>query len=254
MKSISLITPCYNASKTIRETFESIRTQPPPAGFEYIVVDSNSTDGSSDLIAAATDIVTRHIREKDQGIYDGMNKGLKAATGDVIGIINSDDTLTQGALARIANEFQDISLDYIVSDVYTMDEAGTRTGVIKAEPQWLTGKTHPLGRDWRTKMVFPHPGVYVRRRVYEMAGLFDTSYRLCADHDFIARIIRQGFKGRYIPDHPLANFRLGGQSSSNVEACLLEDERIAVAHGLPWGFAKLIRLRKAYWARRNPLL
>jgi len=253
MKPISLITPCYNASKTIRDTFESIRTQPPPAGLEYIVVDSNSTDGSSDLISAAADIVTRHIREKDQGIYDGMNKGLRAARGDVIGIINSDDTLTPGALNRLSREFQDESLDYIVSDVYTMDDAGRRTGIIKAEPQWLTGRTHLLGRDWRTKMVFPHPGVYVRRRVYESAGLFDTRYRLCADHDFIARIIQQGFKGRYIPDHPLANFRLGGQSSTNVEACLLEDERIAVAHGLPWSLARMIRLRKSNWARRNPL-
>lgn len=253
MNKISLITPCYNAHTTIRETFESIRTQPPPTGFEYVVVDSNSSDGSSEIIATATDIVTKHIREKDQGIYDGMNKGLRAVTGDVIGIINSDDTLTPGALARISQEFEDPALDYVVSDVYTIDKIGARTGIIKAEPQWLSGKINPLGRDWRTKMVFPHPGIYVRRQVYERAGLFDTRYRLCADHDFVARIIRLGFNGKYIHDHPLANFRLGGQSSSNVEACLLEDERIAVTHGLPKILARLIRLRKAYWARRNPL-
>lgn len=251
MNTLSLITPVYNARATIGETFASVRQQQLGHQLEYIVVDANSTDGSSEFIASQLDLVSRHIREKDQGLYDGMNKGIAAASGDIVGIINADDTLAANALSRVLQAFEQLDIDYLVSDVNIMNEDGSPAGLIPARAQWLDGHKSLLGRDWRTSMVFPHPGVFVKRSVYLRLGLYDTRYRLCADHEFIARLIANGYKGHYMAGSALANFRLGGQSSNNWTACFLEDEHIAVAYGLHPLLARAIRWRKTWWARQQ---
>lgn len=250
LPSVSIVTPAFNAAKTIEETISSVRAQGADL-FEYIVVDANSTDGTSEILSSNSDIVTHHIRENDKGLYDGMNKGIKRATGEIVGIINADDFLMPGALFAVRSFFCENDVDFLVSDVATISEVGERIGVLKAETAWLSGKKSIIGRDWRINMVFPHPGIFVRRTVYDEIGLFDLSYKLCADHEFVARLLHNKLTGGYLAGKVLASFRLGGRSSSNLERCIREDEAIAIKYGVHPLFAKAIRKRKVAWIKAN---
>lgn len=237
---ITLITPVWNGVKTIAETIESVRLQQPYCT-QYIVLDSDSNDGTSELVKTMGNVVTHYIREKDGGLYDAMNKGIQRATGEIIGIINADDTLINGALKRVAEAFADPMVDFVYSDVEVFDDAGRDLGLFKARPEWVAGATYWHGRDWRFIVPLSHPGLFVRRRVYEEIGGFDLKFRLAADHEFIARLIARGRVGRYIPK-PLSRFRVGGLSGSDF-SIFTEDEIIAKRYGVPAWLAKLNRYR-----------
>src|SRR5688572_28993516 len=99
---ISVITPCFNSIGTLRETFESVAAQRYP-NLEHLVIDGGSTDGTVELLKHTPGITW--LSEKDTGIYDAMNKGIRRATGDIIGILNSDDRYSQGALMKVAQAF-----------------------------------------------------------------------------------------------------------------------------------------------------
>lgn len=247
---ISIITPAFNAVKTIRETLESVRIQGENV-FEYIVVDAMSTDGTSEIISEHTDIVTTHIRESDKGIYDGMNKGIEKSKGDIIGIINSDDILVEGALSHVRKKFSENNIDYLISDVETITEDGIPHGKIFADPKWLDGHKSLLGRDWRFNMVFPHPGLFIKRSVYEELGFYSLDFQLCADHEFLARMLTSNKRGLHIGTPSLASFRLGGRSSSNMESCIIEDKKIAIKYGMNPILAHFICMRKILWIRNN---
>ena len=249
--TISIITPAFNAEATIWETVSSLRAQT-LAPFEYVVVDAMSDDSTPDIIEASRDVVSKYIRERDDGIYHGMNKGLRAVTGEIVGIINADDALERTALARVARTFASHpETDFVFSDLKVIDAAGNFLRLQRADTRWVQGGTSFFGRDWRMNMVIPHPTLFVRRRVYAELGLFDTRYRLCADHEFVARLIRSRRKGRHIAGEPLASFRQGGQSTRKMIECFKEDELIARKYGVPSVFARLIRLNKSRWFRRH---
>ena len=252
MTLFSMITPVFNGAKTLAETIASVRAQHYHP-LEYIVVDALSTDATTDIIAANRDLVTKHIREADRGIYDAMNKGIKHAHGDMIGIINADDLLEVDALQQVAAAFADTDADYVCGDLTIMDEAGHAIGRQTAQSRWITGERNPLGRDWRMNIGLLHPSLFVRRRVYEKLGQFDLRFRLAADHDFIARMIADRRHGVYL-GQPLARFRLGGTSSNSLIECFREDEIIGRKHGVHPVLARLIRLRKSHYARRHAAL
>ena len=244
-----MITPVFNGAKTLTDTIASVRAQ----GYQplqYIIVDALSNDGTAEIIQSNRDLVTDHVREADRGIYDAMNKGISYARGDIIGIINADDVLEADALNRVARAFSEHDADYVCADLTIMDEAGHTIGQQAAESRWITGRRNPLGRDWRMNIGLPHPSLFVHRRVYERLGQFDLSFRLAADHDFVARMIASGQRGVYVGP-PLARFRLGGASSSSLIECFREDEIIARKHGVHPLLARLIRLRKSHYARRQ---
>ena len=154
---------------------------------------------------------------------------------EVVGIINADDQLEHGALLAVQAAFaQDPELDFVCSDVVLMDEGGQVCGLRPLDRKALHGGTDFFVRDWRFRTPFPHPALFVRRRVYDRLGGYDLRYRLSADHEFMARLVSQRCRGRAL-DAPLARFRLGGMSSSRSLQCFAEDAAIALEHGAhPW--------------------
>lgn len=248
--TISVITPLYNAVHTLPDTLQSVRAQ---AGYawEYIVVDALSTDGSSELIEQASDVVTLHLREADKGLYDAMNKGITQAHGDIICIINADDYLRPGALRAVSDAFADERIDYVFSDLDHVDLHGRLQRTVAPRLDWLQGKTSWLGRDWRMNMAVGHPALFVRRRLYQRLGLYDTRYRLSADHEFVARMIRAGALGHYLKGPALASFRVGGSSTQRMLECFQEDMHIATAYAVPRPLAALLRWNKVRWYHRT---
>lgn len=238
--SISIITPVLNGAATIGNTFASIREQAPYCS-EYIVVDAMSVDGTQELVERNADLVSVYIREPDKGLYDAMNKGIARATCDVIGIVNADDRLRPGALERVAQAFEDPQVSYVYSDVITLDEKGNHYGVAVAKSPQELKTLSPFGLDWRTLIPFCHASLFVRKRVYEQLGAFDLSFRIAADHDFIARMLAANLVGKKLSPE-LAYFRYGGVSAVGSRV-FDEKKRISIKHGVhPW-MAEFNRIR-----------
>lgn len=248
--TISVITPLWNAAATLPLTLEAVRAQAPHV-HEYIVVDAQSTDGSSELVDRARDVVTHHLRGPDRGLYDAMNKGITQASGDVVCIINADDTLRPGALAEVAAAFADETVDFVFSDLDYVDDDGHLLFTKAPRLDWVAGRTSLLGRDWRMNIAIGHPALFVRRRVYHRIGLYDLRWRLCADHEYVARMIHHRLKGRYLKGPALARFRVGGVSTQRMLECFREDMQIAIAYDVPRPLAALLRWNKERWYRNT---
>ena len=211
---ISLITICYNSGKTITDTFDSVLCQTYES-FEYIVVDGKSQDNTVQIIQeyekrfANRGVPMNWVSEKDKGLYDAMNKGIRMATGDIIGILNSDDVLaTPEAFSKIVAALERDNCDAVYSDLYVMDpETMTKPNRIFIAGQ----KNYKLG--WYP----PHPTLYLKREIYEKYGLYETSYKIAADYDFMVRIMKSGVRMTYIPE-VLVHMRAGGVSTLSLKA------------------------------------
>lgn len=200
--SVSLVTVCFNSVATIRETLESIRRQAYPH-LEYIVVDGGSTDGTLDIIEEYRPLISQLVSEPDNGIYDAMNKGLRLATGDVVGIVNSDDYLEDGAVRLVVDVYAQSGADIICGGIHEFDAAqGYRQLILPP----LDAVKH-----LQNFLSVPHPAVFVARDTYRRIGLFDTRFPITADYHFLLRAALQGERFK-IMRTPLSNFRLGGAS------------------------------------------
>lgn len=207
---ISIITAVYNNCETISAALDSALGQA-DADIELVVIDGGSTDGTLEILRSYADRLDVLVSEPDQGIYDALNKGIRRASGDVVGFLHSDDLLADtGVLSRIAAAFADPEVGALYGDLLY---------VSKDDPDqvvryWRAGifSTHRLRWGWMP----PHPTLYVRRNMYEQLGLFDTSFRIAADYDFILRLLgREGIEVRYIPE-VLVKMRVGGASNRSL--------------------------------------
>ena len=208
---ISLITASFNSSTTIEDTFRSVEAQSFPE-IEYIVADGGSVDGTLELMEKYESLISKRISEPDDGIYDAMNKGIRMATGDVIGLINSDDMLAgPEVLSKVAEAFEDPDIDVVYGDLVYVDAVDT-TNVMRV---WRSGEFS--GRKLRYGWYPAHPTVYLRRSVYEQFGLFDLDFSLAADGEFLFRIFSRGVRACYIPQ-TMVRMRTGGATGqlSNV--------------------------------------
>lgn len=198
---ISIITISWNSEKYIEEAIQSIISQGYP-DLEYIIIDGGSTDNTISIIERYKSQIAQVVSEPDKGISDAFNKGIKRATGDIIGIINSDDILLPGTLNALADAYQsDV-------DIYRMN-------ILIWEPD--TGnKFHE-----KPSMCFPlidfsvhvaHQGTFVAADAYNKFGVFDERFRFCMDYDFLMRSYKRGAVMKYI-DYDAALFRLGGTTS-----------------------------------------
>jgi glycosyltransferase involved in cell wall biosynthesis len=192
-------------------------------GLEYIVIDGNSTDGSVGVIKSYEESIDKWISEPDNGIYDAMNKGISMANGDIIGILNADDTLEPGILPEIAEIFERTNADYLYGNVDRITREGTKYGTIKSLPE----DRIPVSK--YRQVPFPHPSLYVKKRVLDEIGLYDTNFKLNADYDFILRLLNTDFKSVYF-DKSIARYRDGGKSSG-IET-FLERKRVWKKHGV----------------------
>lgn len=225
---ISVITAVKDNASTLGPTLGSLRSQSWGA-VEHIVVDGVSTDGTLELIAAHRSQIAKFICEPDKGLYDALNKGIAASTGDVIGFMHADDLYeSTTSLQSIAAAFEDPAVEVVYGDLVYVRRSDTRRVV----RYWRAGTYDRgnLAHGWMP----PHPTFYARRSVYSQFGTFDTRYRIAADYENMLRILwRGGVNACYIPE-VLVRMRTGGMSSSfsNLMSKSREDYAAMQANGL----------------------
>ena len=226
---ISVITVCYNSAATIRDTLESVNAQT-HAEVEHVIVDGGSTDQTLPLVAAHALRAGPRLSGRDKGIYDAMNKGVAAATGDVIGLINSDDFYASPqVLARVAEVFADPTVDACWGDLCYVGQENTAQIVRywRSGP-FVKGSFH---RGWAP----PHPTVFLRREVYARCGLFDLAYPIAADLELMARLFEvHGVRGVHLP-FVMVKMRMGGTTNRSLKNIVLQNREIWRAlkqHGL----------------------
>lgn len=210
--TISIITITYNSAKSLQRALDSVQSQH-YKDIEHIIVDGASTDGTKDLIAAYAKQHpnVRWVSEKDDGIYNALNKGIRMATGDVIGFLHSDDVLySSDSIGHIAAAFGDETVDVVYGDLQYCNGG-------KVVRRWKSNDFNPsaLKYGWMP----PHPTVYVRRKVYEQVGEYDEWFRISADFDMMIRIFKAGYCSKYIPE-VLVSMETGGASNKNTKARL----------------------------------
>ena len=207
---ISIITVSYNSAITIRDTLNCIASQDYPY-IEHIIIDGQSSDETLEIVKEFPH-VSKIISEKDRGLYDAMNKGIKAATGDVIGILNSDDVYAHSSvLSNVMRLFEIVETDSIYGDLQYV-KADNITKVVRT---WQSGKFK------RSNFYYgwmpPHPTFFVRREVYDKTGLFTTSLRSAADYELMLRVlVKHSCSTAYLPE-VLVKMRAGGLSNASLK-------------------------------------
>ena len=207
---ISVVTVCLNSVRTIRDALGSVGRQTLP-GVEHIVVDGGSIDGTQEIVNGFTPKVARLIPGPDRGLYDAMNKGLAAATGDVIGYLNSDDVYAcDDVLQKVARVFADDSVDACYGDlVYVQQDDMSR--VVR---YWRSCRYEPglIGRGWMPA----HPTFFVRRSILQELGGFNIRYRFHADFDLMVRLfLLRKIRTAYLPEI-LVRMRIGGKTNKSL--------------------------------------
>jgi glycosyltransferase involved in cell wall biosynthesis len=206
---ISVITVTYNSSATVGDTLASIQRQDHP-DVEHIIIDGRSTDKTLELVSVFPH-VSKVVSERDKGIYDAMNKGIALATGDIIGILNSDDIYVDGTvLSTVARAFIDPAVMTAYGDLQYVDPGD----LDRVRRTWISGpyKKHNFYYGWMP----PHPTFFVRKEVYRQAGAFNTDLRSAADYELMLRILlKLGFSTAYIP-RVMVKMRAGGVSNASL--------------------------------------
>jgi glycosyltransferase involved in cell wall biosynthesis len=208
---ISIITVCYNSERTIEDTIKSVLNQS-YKNFEFLIIDGKSSDNTMQIVSKYKKNFGKKLKvlsEKDNGLYDAMNKGIRLSTGDIIGIINSDDILANNSVFyRIIEEFEKTNSDAVYSNLRFMDYDSMKIPVRNFNAGNLTKKFgwHP-----------PHPTFYVLTKIYNELGYYNTNYKIAADYDFMLRVIdSNSYKISYINDY-LVYMRSGGLSTNGLK-------------------------------------
>jgi glycosyltransferase involved in cell wall biosynthesis len=208
--SVSIITVCFNSSQTIRDAIESVLSQD-YRPIEYIIVDGGSTDGTVDIIGEYRDRIRSFVSEPDRGIYDAMNKGISLATGDVVGILNSDDLYVDSrVVSDLVGAMGRAGVDAAFADLVYVDSSDV--GLIRRyydSSRWSPNR-------FRFGWMPAHPTLFVKRERYECCGLFSLDYRIAADFEFLVRLFyRTGASYTHVA-RPVVKMRMGGMSTRGL--------------------------------------
>lgn len=236
---VSIITTCFNRERTIAQAVESVLAQDYP-DIEYIVVDGASTDGSLQVIRQYDGQISRVLSEPDHGMYEAINKGIRMVTGEVIGLLHSDDFLFDShVISDMAECFQRTGADLVYGNGLFVDAAHTERVV----RNWMSGPY----RRWKVRCGWLplHPTVYLRREVMlDKVGMYDERYQIAADTDFLLRCLyetrlRVEYMNRYI-----VRMRMGGLSTDSVRRKQMWREDVAIyrEHGFPGVWLKLMKM------------
>ncbi len=235
---VSIITVVYNGEAYLEQTIRSVLEQT-YANIEYIIIDGGSTDGTVDIIKKYEKYIAYWISEKDEGIYDAMNKGIKAASGEIIGLLNADDYYVDShVLSKVKNAFSASSADVVYGDIFLKTQ--TSTVLSKAHIIGLKYKLFPYSLNWIwAGMIIGHPASFIKKNIYDEIGVYDTRFKISADYDFIFKVINAKKKFYYLPE-PLVFFRDGGVSTSNLKQKYKEDKVVRVKNN--WLFGHLVNM------------
>lgn len=234
---VSIITVCYNSGATLEATLRSVLDQDHP-DIEFIVVDGASTDNTPVIIEKYKDKISKYISKKDEGMYFAANKGIALATGEVVGMLNSDDVYANPRIiSRIVKEFQQKKTDSIYGDLQYVSR-DQREKVIR---HWRSQPYDPplFLKGWMP----PHPTFFVKRKCYADFGKFNTSFAISADYELMLRFLyKHRITSSYIPE-VLVKMRTGGISNVTLKSRLIanrEDRKAWKINGLKAGNLTLL--------------
>jgi len=250
MNTISIITVTYNAAPTIRDCLSCVRKQ--TAEVEHIIIDGLSDDSTTKIAREYGNSLAHIISEPDKGIYDAMNKGLKRASGDIIGILNADDFYpATDTLAKVMRVFEDPQVDACYGDLLYVDACN----IEKIVRNWRSGSFTPAKFYWG--WMPPHPTFFVRRSVYEKYGLFNLELGSAADYEIMLRfLLKYRVNTAYIPE-VLVKMRTGGVSNASIKNRLLAnkmDRKAWKVNGLkpyPWTLSMKPLRKVGQWFCKN---
>ncbi len=218
---ISIITPVFNDVRVGR-ALDSILSQRHEHALELIVVDAASTDGTMEVLERYWDNITTLISEPDSGIYDGMNKGIRHSTGDVVGILNADDRYADESVLRDVTEvFADEDVEACYGNLVYVNH---NDEIVR---YWKTGRAG-LSK-WYWGWMPPHPTFFVRRRIYDEYGGFNLGFPIAADYELMLRLfVRQRINVKYL-DRVLVRMALGGASNGSISNIIKANSEVARA-------------------------
>ena len=209
---VSIITATYNSASTIADTINSVAEQTYPY-IEHLIVDGFSKDNTLDIVKSYTDERIKILSGKDKGIYDAMNKGIDAATGDIIGILNSDDFYASSKIIeQVVGVFKQYSVDTVYGDLDFVDPIQTS----KVVRRWISGEFYRpnFTKGWMP----PHPTFFVKREVYEKYGQFRLDMGSSADYELMLRFLYKNQVSTHYLHRIMIHMRMGGASTASLGA------------------------------------
>lgn len=211
---VSIITSVFNNEETIEETLNSVLSQDYD-DIEYIVIDGASTDRTCEIVKKYLDYIDVFISEPDKGIYDGLNKGIKVATGDIISFLHSDDIFyDKTTITEVVSTFQHYNTDSVYGDLVYIDKKDPN----KIVRYWKSGRfsKKKLKYGWMP----PHPSLFVKKHIYEKFGIFDTSFKIAADYDVVLRFFGVANISTVYVEKVFVKMRTGGESNRDIKNLL----------------------------------
>src|ERR1700744_5249814 len=227
---VSLITVCRNSEKTIEDTIRSVIDQDYPL-IEYILVDGNSKDGTMQIVGKYASNISKQVSEPDKGIYDAMNKGINLTTGEIIGILNSDDVFySDTIISDIVNIFKgDATVDAVYGNITYFKEGVTE----KKVRTWVTKPYYSKFFD--DGEVQPHPSLFIKKKVYDAIGSYYPDFKISSDYEFMLRAFKlHGYKPYFLNSF-IVNMRVGGESTKSIKNVLVGNKEVKLA----WQMNKL---------------
>lgn len=221
---VSIITVCYNSATTIEDTIKSVISQDYPL-IEYIIVDGNSTDDTIEIVEKFADRISKQISEPDKGIYDAMNKGIRTATGDIVGILNSDDVFFSNTIiSDVVKVFgSDIEIDAVYGNITYFKEGGNK----RSPRTWITRPYYPHFFD--DGEVPPHPSLFIKRSVYNSIGTYFPDFKISSDYEFMLRAFKVHHYKPYFLNNFIVRMRVGGESTSSLRNVLIGNKEVQLA-------------------------
>lgn len=220
---ISIITATYNSASTVKDTIESVIAQD-YTDIEHIIIDGASKDNTLEIVKSYGNKIAKVISESDNGIYDAMNKGIQAASGDVVGILNSDDFFTSNdVISTIAKTFQDNDIDALYGDIHFVNPENLG----KTVRYYSSEKFKPSL--FRFGFMPAHPSFYMKRSCYEKHGLYLLDYKIASDYDLLIRYLyKHKIKYKYVKKD-FVTMRTGGVSTKNFKSRIRLNKEIIKA-------------------------
>lgn len=233
---ISIITVVYNNAHVIKSAIDSVLTQT-YSNIEYIIIDGNSTDGTVDVITSYGNKISKFVSEPDNGIYDAMNKGLQLATGDVVGILNSDDMyINQDVIEKVVAVFEMHDVESLFADLVYVRPTNLEKVVRYYDSSYFSPTKFAYG--WMPA----HPTFFVKRSIYEKYGYFKTDYKIAADYELLARFLGKHAISYFYLQLPIVKMRMGGVSTSfrSIAINTLEQLRSCRENNIKTSFLKVL--------------